>query len=227
MTLLVGRVFKLALSDISANSNSFTGWEKIPQSLRANFSANAIEDLSKLPSDWPEIEFLNTGGFFGYQQNFIRDAPADGYNYATIATALVAPLSRGTVDIASADTSDLPLINPNWLTHPTDVEVAIAAFKRARQLFQTKAMEPILIGQEYFPGPAVQTDEQILALIRKAFNTVYHAASTCAMGVDTDRDAVVDSKAKVIGVSGLRVVDASAFPFLIPGHPMSTICKFS
>jgi choline dehydrogenase len=203
----------------------FPGWEKIPNSLRANFSATAKHDLSKFPSDWPEIEYLLVGGFFGYQQNFVRDAPGDGYNYATVATALITPLSRGTISISSANTADPPIIDPNWLTHPTDVELAIAAFKRSRQLFQTKAMKPILIGPEYFPGPSVQTDAQILAWIRKAFNTVFHASSTCAMGVATDPKAVVDSKARVFGVSKLRVVDASAFPFLVPGHPMSTICK--
>ena len=55
--------------------------------------------------------------------------------------------------------------------------------------------------------------------------TVWHAACTCAMGKATDPMAVVDSSAKVIGVSKLRVVDASAFPLLPPGHPQSTICK--
>lgn len=58
----------------------------------------------------------------------------------------------------------------------------------------------------------MRTDEEILALIKKSFNTVYHPAATCAMGRANDTSAVVDSKAKVIGVDGLRVVDASAFP---------------
>ena len=58
-------------------------------------------------------------------------------------------------------------------------------------------------------------------------STVYHAAATCAMGRRTDRDAVVDASARVIGVKGLRVVDAGAFPFLPPGHPMGTVCTFS
>lgn len=56
----------------------------------------------------------------------------DSFNYGTIFTALVAPLSRGNVTIKSSDTSDLPIINPNWLSHPADAEVAVAGFKRAR-----------------------------------------------------------------------------------------------
>lgn len=157
----------------------------------------------------------------------MRDSPTDGYNYVTTAAALIAPLSRGTVDIISDDTTDLPLINPNWLTHPTDVEVAVAGFKRARQLMATKAVSKVIIGEEYFPGQAVKSDADIIAWLRKASNTVFHAACTCAMGKITDPNAVIDSKARVIGVSKLRVVDASSFPFLVPGHPMSTICMLS
>lgn len=200
-------------------------WEKIPDPLRSSFSQVATTDLSQFSEDWPEIEYINANGYFGYQQNFIQGGPNDGYNYATVAIALVAPLSRGTVDITSADASDLPLINPNWLTHPTDQAVAVAGYKRARQLFETAAMQPILIGPEYFPGTAnVQTDEEILDIIRKSFGTVFHASATCAMGCVEDQNAVVDSKARVIGVHRLRVVDASAFPFLPPGHPMATVC---
>ena len=165
------------------------------------------------------------GAFFGFQNNYIRDAPADGFNYATMAMGIVAPLSRGTISISSADTNDQPLINPNWLTHPADQTVAVAAYKRARQFFATPAMKQILIGPEYFPGPQVQTDAQILEIVRQSLNTIYHASATCAMGKVTDQNSVVDSHAKVLGVNNLRVVDASAFPFLPPGHPMATVCE--
>jgi len=79
---------------------------------------------------------------------------------------------------------------------------------------------------EYFPGPAVQSDEQILDTIRNSVMTVYHAACTCRMGRLDDPNAVVDSSAPVIGVQGLRVVDASSFALLPPGHPQSTVYAF-
>ena len=121
--------------------------------------------------------------------------------------------------------ADPPLINPNWLTDPTDVQVAIAGYKRVRELFATSALAPVLIGPEYFPGSSVQTDSQLLTLIRESLGTVFHAAATCSMGKISDPDAVLDSKARVIGVQSLRVVDASAFPLLPPGHPQATVCK--
>lgn len=84
-------------------------------------------------------------------------------------------------------------------------------------------MKGVLIGDEYFPGNAVQTDAQILNTIRDTVQTVWHASCTCRMGKSDDNMAVVDSKARVFGVSGLRVVDASSFAILPPGHPQSTV----
>jgi choline dehydrogenase len=139
---------------------------------------------------------------------------------------LITPLSRGNVTIQSADTKDLPVINPNWLDDAADQELAIAMFKRMRQAFQSKAMEPVIIGEEYNPGPEVKSDAQILEFIKDNVMTLWHAACTCKMGTEDDEMAVVDSQARVYGVDGLRVVDASAFPFLPPGHPQSTVCEF-
>lgn len=140
---------------------------------------------------------------------------------------LITPLSRGNVTIQSADTKDLPTINPNWLDDEADQEVAIAMFKRMREAFQSKAMEPVIIGEEYNPGPEVKTDAQILEFIKDNVMTLWHAACTCKMGTEDDEMAVVDSRARVFGVDGLRVVDASAFPFLPPGHPQSSVCECS
>ena len=114
------------------------------------------------------------------------------------------------------------VINPNWLTSQTDKELALQALKRGRAIISSAAMQPILIGDETAPGQDVQTDEQLDEYIRNNFFMNWHAAATCRMGRRNDSMAVVDSKARVIGVSGLRVVDASAFALLPPEHPVST-----
>ncbi|THV47530.1 hypothetical protein BGAL_0304g00010 [Botrytis galanthina] len=201
----------------------YLGWEKLPSSLRNTFSSSTLNDLSQFPPDWPEIEYLSGAGYVGDFASLPTTQPRDGYQYATILTALVAPLSRGTVTLASTSASDLPIINPSWLTSPTDQAVAVAAYKRTRAAFASKFMAPVLIGQEYFPGPSVASDAQILETIQKTLHTVWHASCTCKMGVQSDPMAVVDSKARVFGTKGLRVVDASAFAILPPGHPQSTV----
>ncbi|KAF2231595.1 GMC oxidoreductase [Viridothelium virens] len=201
----------------------FLGWEKVPQSMRSNFSAQTQAALAQFPADWPEIEYISASGYVGDFGDLFMDQPKDGRQYATILGTLVAPLSRGTVTLSSTSAADLPLIDPNWLTDPTDQAVAIAAYKRVRAAFASKFMQQIVIGDEYFPGKAVQSDADILNTIANTVQTVWHASVTCRMGSVDDPNAVVDSKARVIGVQGVRVVDASAFALLPPGHPQSTI----
>ena len=204
-------------------------WEKLPEPMRSKSLSNASRAaLATYPADWPELEYLSLSVYLGWQTDSRRGDPHDGFNYASLAIALVAPQSRGNLTIRSADTSDPPLINPNFLSSPVDVELAVAGYKRARQFWNTRAMKPFLVGKqpEAFPGANVTTDAEILDIIKRSYNTVYHAACTCAMGKPNDTMAVVDPQGRVYGVRGLRIVDASIFPSLPPGHPMATVCKF-
>ncbi|KAF6227868.1 hypothetical protein HO133_007596 [Letharia lupina] len=198
------------------------GWEKLPEQYRSQLSHATQKALNDtFPADWPDLEFLPASGVLGYQRNYATEDPEDGYNYATVATALVSPLSRGNVTINSTSMADPPLINPNYLSHPGDVEVAIAAFKRQRQVWAN--VSKITVGPEKIPGMSVQTDAEILEFIKEALAPVWHAAATCKMGPKSDSKAVVGHDMKVHGIQRLRVVDASSFPFLPPGHPQATI----
>lgn len=203
------------------------GWEKVPDDLRRGFSNATLAKLASYPADWPELEFLSLSIYMGWQNDSRGGGPGDDYNYASLAPAVVMPFSRGSVSIASADAAIAPLIDPGFLTDQADVEVAIAGYKRARQFWKTDAMRPFLVGDapEKFPGANVTTDDEILDIIKRSYNTVYHAACTCSMGKKDDNMAVVDPQGRVYGVQGLRVVDASIFPLLPPGHPQATVCK--
>jgi choline dehydrogenase len=206
--------------------NTLLGWEKLPPASRKALSKSTLASLANFPSDWPEVEYLTAAAYMGDNVNYALSTPTDGFNYAAVLAALVAPLSRGTVTISSADTADPPIIDPRWLTDPADQAVAVAAYKRLRQLFAAKSMAPVLIGPEFYPGlNGTTTDEELLAVIKRSFQTVWHASCTCQMGKKDDKMAVVDQSAKVIGVEKLRVVDASAFALLPPGHPSSTVCE--
>jgi choline dehydrogenase-like flavoprotein len=218
-TLLKRGVFTNPVAD-------YLGWELAPRDLITSSAAAVLSNSSEngYPQSWPDIEYISAPGYIGSFQNLLLQQPKDGFQYATILGAIVKPISRGNVTIESPDTSILPVINPNWLTDPTDQSVALAIYARIRAAFSSSAMAPVLADPvEYFPGPHVQTDEQILDTIRDSLHTVWHASCTCRMGKVEDVDAVVDSKARVIGVQGLRVVDASSFALLPPGHPQSTV----
>ncbi|KAL4902786.1 hypothetical protein BDW74DRAFT_169358 [Aspergillus multicolor] len=201
----------------------FIAFEKIPDAHREEFSAETERGLAEFPTDWPEVEYMSGAGYVGSFSGLMNTQPKDGYQYGSILGILITPTSRGNITLASADTSDPPPINPNWLTTQSDQEAALAIFKRIRQIFASKAMEPVVIGDEYYPGNGTQSDEEILQFIKQNVMTLWHPSATCKMGTSQDPGAVVDSKARVFGVNGLRVVDASAFPFLPPGHPQSTV----
>ena len=210
-----------ATGPLAISSGGVFGWEKLPN--RSALSPSALSALAQFPADWPEIEFLPVSAYLGDQSNHQTVDPRDGSNYASLATALITPLSRGNISISSNNMVDPPLINPNWLTNTVDIEVAIAAFKRQRELWSLLSKYGVALGEEAVPGPAVQSDADILAWIKQVVTPVWHAAGTCKMGKMNDTLAVIDSQAKVYGVNKLRVVDASSFPFLPPGHPQSTV----
>ncbi|KAI4129721.1 MAG: hypothetical protein LQ338_002105 [Usnochroma carphineum] len=153
---------------LDSPGGNWVGWEKIPNSLRSGMSKTTLTDLSRFPSDWPELELLPLAA---------SAAPAaDSDNYASVSIAILATTSRGNVTIRSADTNDNPVVSPNWLLTTTDQEIAVQGFKRARQIAKATS---IVVGPEVFPGPQVQTDEQILEFIRQTLAPIHHASATC------------------------------------------------
>lgn len=192
--------------------NGLIAFEKIPRPLRNEISPAALSRLRALPGDVPEIEYL-----------IATAVGPGGSSLGILSGALSFPLSRGNVTISSSDISSQPVINLGWYTdeNNADAQLAVAAVKRVRQAFAT--LSNITIGPELSPGPTVQSDEDILTYIRNTTIPLYHAGGTCAMGRSNDTQAVVDSRARVRGVQGLRVVDLSAVPFVPPGHPQATV----
>lgn len=120
------------------------------------------------------------------------------------------PKSRGQVLLASSDPLDDPLIDPNYFSHPDDLEVLVRGFKRARGIMSTAALVPWR-GEELYSGQA-RSDEEIRAIVRQRADSAYHPVGTCQMGQGAE--AVVDARLRVHGLTGLRVVDASIMPTL-------------
>ncbi|PQE33568.1 gmc oxidoreductase protein [Rutstroemia sp. NJR-2017a WRK4] len=208
--------------------SDFLAWENLPTDLLNTLSNKTRHDLAtQFPKDWPTLQHTFADAYYGTGYDMLIGAPTDGRQYVSILPTIVATFSRGNITINSTDTSDNPIISPNMLSDPRDQEIAVAAFKRARQMFTTKSLKRILTGSEAYPGIDVASDADILSHIMKTTCPIWHASSSCKMGMSNDSMAVVDSQARVFGVTGLRVVDSSAFPFLIPSHPQATVCEFS
>jgi choline dehydrogenase len=127
------------------------------------------------------------------------------------------PESRGSIGLRSADPFDDPAIRGNYLASDNDLRSMRDGVRLLRHVIAQPALDGVR-GAELNPGPGVDDDDQIDAWIARAAETIYHPVGTCRMGMAGDPLAVVDDTLKVVGLAGLRVVDASVMPTLIGGN---------
>ena len=177
--------------------------------LSTNYAeAGAFFSVGDAPKEWP-----NTQLHFAIARvmNHGRDLKL-GYA-VSVHSCYLRPESRGTVKLASTDPSAAPLIDPNYLSHPKDVEYMIAGAERTRAIMAETPMADYIT--EDYPAPFLEKDG-MLGFIRNRSDTIYHPVGTCRMG--PDEQSVVDLELKVRGIQGLRVIDASIMPTLISAN---------
>jgi choline dehydrogenase len=153
----------------------------------------------------PDIQLLFSPA--SYDQN--RFGALERAPGMTIAVSIARPASRGTVMAKSPDPFVYPSLQPNYLAAPGDLSVALAGIALARRIFAAPALARHSV-RETTPGPEVTAPDALADYIRRQGTTIYHIVGTCRMG--EDHMAVVDSRLKVRGLAGLRVIDASIMP---------------
>ena len=161
--------------------------------------------------DYPNLMFH----FLPIAVRYDGTAPAGGHGYQVHIGPMYSD-SRGSVTIRSSDPSQAPALRFNYLSTEQDKREWVEASAVARSILGQEAFAEYS-GGEISPGPEVATDEQILDWVRTDGETAYHPSCTARMG--TDEMSVVDpSSMRVRGVEGLRVVDASAMPYVTNGN---------
>jgi choline dehydrogenase len=135
----------------------------------------------------------------------------------TVASWQQRPDSKGYVRLRSSDPFEAPIIQPNYLALESDRRVLLAGMKLARRLLKSRPLQPYYL-REDFPGPDVQTDDELLGAATQRGTTTFHPAGTCRMGPATDPTAVVDDRLRVHGLEGLRVIDASIMPTMLSAN---------
>jgi choline dehydrogenase len=142
--------------------------------------------------------------------------PLHKFDAFTAAICNLRPKSTGSVHISGPSFSkDLPLIRPNYLSHPDDQKVAVESIKLTRQI--VARMKKELQVEEVLPGTQYQTEEELVEAAGMIGTTIFHPVATCAMG------KVVDSDLRVMQVKNLRVCDGSVMPDITSGNTASPI----
>jgi choline dehydrogenase-like flavoprotein len=190
-------------------------------------SASAINLASLIPSNTDQTVLA------GYQAQFdilldlyesphaaVEEVAWEGGN--TVCMAMIRPLSRGSILINTTDPTKPPVLDFGTFSHRTDLEVATRALKKVRDWAASDPMQEVG-AYESCPGANVSSDDAIAEAIRQgAVSSWQHPTSTCSM-LKRELGGVVDSKLRVHGVKGLRIVDASIFPMAVAGHTSSTV----
>lgn len=148
-----------------------------------------------------------------------RRAWPDGFS---MLVTLLRPKSRGWVTLTSADPNAPMRIQPAMLTDPQDRQTLLRGFARVREIAAASALKPFI--RQPAGLELGERDPEVLdAYLRHRSGTVHHPAGTCKMGTSDDRQAVVDADLRVMGLRGLRVIDASVMPDLIGGNINATV----
>ncbi|KAJ2922556.1 hypothetical protein H1R20_g14544, partial [Candolleomyces eurysporus] len=170
--------------------------------------------------DSPDLELFSTP--FAYKEHGLV-----GFDVHTFALHcyLLRPTSSGHVLLKSSNPFDLPSVNPNYLSTPEDLEKLVRGVRILLKIAQTEPLASHL--EATFTRPDLDHRTHLLShkeiedLVKERVETVYHPATTCKMGThdgEDEKGGVVDYKLRVFGVDGLRVCDASIFPYIISGH---------
>ncbi|MCC7681528.1 GMC family oxidoreductase [Janthinobacterium sp. FW305-128] len=146
--------------------------------------------------------------------------PLHAFPAFTASVCNLRPTSRGHVHIASADSYAAPKIVPNYLSTEQDRAVAANALRLTRAIAAAPALKKFA-PEEYKPGVQFQSQEELAQAASQIGTTIFHPVGTCRMGLASEASSVVDSSLRVIGVDGLRVVDASIMPYITSGNTNS------
>jgi choline dehydrogenase-like flavoprotein len=183
------------------------------------YSSNMVESggfiRTRHDLERPDIQYVFTPGYRARAPKMI------GYGHGYMMTSvLLRPKSRGQVSLQGPNPATAPSIDPRFFSAGDDLEVILRGLKEARRIMHAgpfQKYEP----SEFSPGEQVQSDDQLRDFIRQYAATIFHPVGTCKMG--SDDMAVVDSRLRVRGIEGLRVVDGAIMPTIVGGNTNAPI----
>jgi choline dehydrogenase len=169
--------------------------------------------------DWPDLQ-LAAAPFAMRSSKEMKAEPGRGplslTPGITFAGFDLRPHSRGSVRIRSTDPREAPSVNAGWWSDERDKAKSLLLVRTLRKIAASEELRRY-VGQERFPGPNRLSDEELIEELKWMMSPGLHGTGTCAMGTST-ASSVLDSRCRVHGISGLRVVDASIMPTPVSGN---------
>ena len=186
-------------------------WLLTHRGICATNHAEAGGFIRSIPQEaYPDIQFH----FVPLAIDYHGKSPVRGHSFQ-VHVGPTRPTSRGTITLASADPVALPIIQPNYNATEHDRSVMRTCIRVSREIMAQPAMAAFK-GAEVSPGAGSVSDIDLDAFVRRTAESGYHYAGTCRMG--TDEYAVTDSSARVRGLEGLHIADASIMPAVVNGN---------
>ncbi|KAJ7762038.1 hypothetical protein DFH07DRAFT_739743 [Mycena maculata] len=191
-----------------------------PALFPANQFPQKLEDTTSGPAS-PDLELFCTPMAYKEHGAVMFDMHTYALHCYLVRQPYVLTSPQGAVLLTSANPWALPSVNPNYLQDPNDLEKLARGFRLLLKIAHAKAMDAYLDHGNTHPeldhATHLKTDDEIREIVRERVETVYHPASTCRMAPE-EQNGVVDARLRVYGIQGLRVCDASIFPWIISGH---------
>ena len=187
-------------------------------------------DETKRGKTYADIQFILfsvfiDGNYFKFRDDVAKEhlAPTpneDGFNIVVSPTH---PKSRGTIKLKTTDPFDYPVLDPKYLTDKRDIDEFIAGIRIWEKYMETPTMKKLGVSfdqskMSFCSEHKFRSDAYWECYVRHLAVTVYHHSCTCKMGAENDPTSVLDPELRVIGIKGLRVVDASVFPNVTSGN---------
>jgi len=181
-----------------------------PSGLRKQYELQLENIKAQTPSH--EIALVQSIGMW--------TVPDPKRKYACFVSLPNQPFSRGSIHIKSGNPLEHPVIDPHYFEEEYDIRCFAESLKFTRRIAQQEPFKSIF-KEEVFPGPSVQTDEEIIEVLKENFQSTMHTVGSCSM-LPREDGGVVDNKLKVYGTTNIRVMDVSIIPLQLEAHPQAT-----